>query len=327
MDTNEKEHLDQYELCVDRLFSAVIEASNKGVSFLTAIGEGGSGVPEVRESFGRSSDLRRLKVEKDGARKAFDKSGPHDGKIIRRAEDLLKTDKLLDAAIAEISIGPPVNVGIAVANACDQDASQTAIDDLIESLFNVKFADFPIESRTGEPREALARHHGRLAAFKLFQDVFGRIDTYSGKGPAYYATAVRNEQKRLSRDFEIEDRNFLGLKPKESKDLSKEDRDLIRAANQTADDIDGLATAAAIYNSESPEEIALSREEELSMESFLNRHESELPDDQRLLFEATRGGESMTVARRRLGLPKSTETALRNRFPRWAREWRAQQAS
>jgi hypothetical protein len=318
--TNKNELLDQYELCLKRLFSAVIEASEKRVAFLTAIGKGGSGAPEIRESFGRSSDLQHLQLQKDAARKAFDESGPHQGEITPRAEDLLKTDKLLDAAIAEISIGPPVNVGIAVANACDQDTSQTAIDDLIGSLFNVKIANFRIESRTGEPREGLARHHGRLAAFKLLQDVFDRIDTYSGKGPAYYATAVRNGQKRLSRDFEIEDRNYLGGTPKESRHLSDDDRELIRAANRMAAEIDDPATAAAISDSENPEEIVLAQEEERRMEAKLDQLSGQLSSDQRALLKAWGAGESPTDARRRLGLSKSTENALRNKILRLRRQ-------
>ena len=197
----------------------------------------------------------------------------------------------------------------------------------MRALFNVKFAGASIKSRAGEDSGMLWRHHGRLAASKLFRDVFSQIDTYRGKSRAYYATAVRRGLKRLTRDFEIEDRNTLGLMPKESKDISKEDRALIRAANQEAADTDDLTTAVAIDNSDSPEEIVGEREEVFSMALFLDRHGPELPPDQRALFERWRAGESPTDAREHLGLPMSTETALRNRFKRWAREWRAQQAS
>lgn len=328
MNTNEKELLDQYELCVDRLFSAVIEASNKGVAFLTAIGEGGSGVPEIQENFGWSSELRKLQLEKDASRKAFNESGPHEGRIAQRVEDLHKMDRLLDAAVAEVLIGPPVNVGIAGSFAFERDPSGRKIDQFLESLFGVNFAKKRIAVRGIEDPIGSARHIGHRVAFQFCsRDVFDRVEMLSGKGPAYFAQFLRNEQRRIIRDEEIEDRNHLGGTPKESRDLSDDDRELIREANRNAADIDDLTTVAAIYNSESPEEIALSREEEFSMESFLNRHEPELPDDQRLLFEAARAGESMSVARRRLGLRKSTETALRNRFKRWANEWRAQQAS
>jgi len=327
VNTNEKELLNQYEGCLNRLHSAVIEASKDTFPVITAIGQGGSGVPEIREKFGWSSDLRQLQLEKDESRKAFDESGPHEGQIIPRAEDLLKTDKLLDAAIAEISIRPPVNVGIAIANAFDQETFLTPIDDLIESLFNVKFANFPIESRTGEPREGLARHHGRLAAFQLSHNVFSQIDTYCGKGPAYYATAVRNEQKRLSRDFEIEDRNHLGGTPKESRGLSDDDRELIRALNRTATEADDLTTTATLSSPATPEEIVLAQEEERRIEAELDRRSGQLPSGQWALFESWRAGESPTDARRRLGLTESTEIALRNKILRWRRELQRQEAS
>jgi hypothetical protein len=324
--TSEKELFDQYKHQVKRLYSAVIEGSKEQLPVITAIEEDRSGVREIQEQFQLSSNLQQLKLEKDKARKTFDESGPHQGQIAQPTEELFKIDKLLDAAVEQLSIGPPVNVGIAGAHASDQDTSKRAIDDLVGSLFNVKFAGKPIKSRAGEASGGLWRHHGRLAASKLFRDVFSLIDTYRGKGPAYYATAVRNEQKRLARDFEIGDRDILGLTPKESKDLSKEGRELIRAANQTDADIDDLTTAAALSNS-SPEEIVLAQEEERRMEAELDHRSHQLPPGQLALFESWRAGESPTDARERLGLPKSTETALRNRLKRWAREWRAQQAS
>jgi hypothetical protein len=157
--------------------------------------------------------------------------------------------------------------------------------------------------------------------------VFDRIETFCGKWEAYFARALRNEQGRNIRDEEIEDRNYLGGTPKEAGHPSGEKREEIRTANRMAADTDDPAMAAAIFDSADPEEIALAQEEERRMEAELDRRSGELPSDQRALFESWRAGESPTDARERLGLPKSTEIALRGRFERWAREWRAQQAS
>jgi hypothetical protein len=212
-------------------------------------------------------------------------------------------------------------VGIAGAHASEKDASERAIDDLVGSVFNVRFTGASIKSRAGGGSGQLSRHHGRLAASKLFRDVFSRIDTYRGKGQAYYATAVRKEQKRLTRDFEIEDRDRLGVTPKESSGrLSDDERKRIRALNRTAIETDDLTTAAALSVPENPEEIALAREEERQMEAELDRRSGELPSDQRVLFESMRAGESPTEARRRLELPKSVEIALRNKILRWRRQ-------
>ncbi len=328
MSTNEKELLDQWGRCLDRQFLAVIEAAKRSPLIFTAIEEGHSGVPEIKEQFDDSSNLQQLKLNKDNARKAFDESGPHKGRIAQHAEDLRERDKMLDAAVERISTELPINIGIGGAFAFERDPTGEKIDEFLEALFGVNFAGQRVVISGEEGPVNRDRHLGYRGALKILsRDVFRQAETFYGKGPAYFAQAFRKEQGRIIRDEEIEDRNHLGVTPKESRALIDDDREQIRALNRTATAINDLTTAAAIYDSESPEEIALSREEEFSMESFLNRKESELPDDQRLLYEATRADESMTVARRRLGLPKSTETALRNRFARWAREWRAQQAS
>jgi hypothetical protein len=321
-------YLDEFEHQVDRMWSTLIDFLQKSTpSVIAAIEEGNSGSDEIHLLFEAQSVFQAAKERTDKALRLWIEFEFHPGNISPRAAEVLKTYRVVDAALESRSSDVPVNVGIAGAHASEKDASERAIDDLVGSVFNVRFTGASIKSRAGGGSGQLSRHHGRLAASKLFRDVFSRIDTYRGKGQAYYATAVRKEQKRFTRDFEIEDRNFLGLRPKESKDLTKEDRDLIRAANREAADTDDRTTAAAISISENPEEIALAQEEESSMELFLDRKSPELPDDQKALFECWRAGESPTDAREHLGLPKSTETALRNRLRRWAHEWTAQQAS
>jgi hypothetical protein len=328
MSTNKEELFDRYQQQVKRLYSAVIEGSKEALAFIPAIEQGSSGIKEIQEQFQVSSDLQQLKLEKDEARRAFDESVPHEGQIAQDAEALRELEPVLDAAVEEIATRPPINVGIGGVFAFERDPSGEKIDQFSEALFGVDFTKQRVVTRGDEDPIGSARHIGHRIAFKLFsRDVFDRIETFCGKGKAYFAETLRKEQSRNIRDEEIEDRNFLGVTPKESRHLSKDDREQIRALNQTAAEAEDLATAAAISDSENAEEIALSREEESSMELFLDRKGSELPDDLRLLFEAARAGESMTVARRRLGLPRSTETALRNRFKRWAREWRDEQAS
>ena len=322
MDT--EEYLDEFERQLDRVWSALSDDLQKSpLSVITAIEERNSGSDEIHQLFEARSVLQAAKEAKDEARRLWINSESHPENISPRATDVLKLDGCVDAALEAHSIDVPVNVGIAGAHASDQDTSERAIDDLVESLFNVKFVGASIKSRAGEDSGSLSRHHGRLAASKLFQDVFSQIDTYRGKGPAYYATALRNEQKRLTRDFEIEDRNILGLTPKDSRHLSDDDRDVIR----TAAEDDDLAAAVALSNSENPEEILLAQEEERRMEAELDQRSGQLPSDQRALLESWRGGESPTDTRRRLGLPKSVEIALRNKILRWRRELQQQRAS
>ena len=325
-----EEYLDEFERQLDRVLSVLMDHSQKPpLPVITAIEGQRPGTYEINGLIATWRDLEYAKSEKDKARQLWLESESHREDSSPRAADVLKLDRVIDAALEKLSIDVPVNVGIAGAHASDQDTSERAIDDLVESLFNIKFVGASIKSRAGEDSGSLSRHHGRLAASKLFQDVFSRIDTYRGKGRAYYATAVRKEQKRLTRDFEIGDRNILGLTPKESRHLSDDDRELIRAANQTAPDIDDVTAAVALSNSENPEEILLAQEEEeeWGMGADLDQFSGQLPSDQRALLECWRAGESPTDARRRLDLPKSTETALRNRLKRWGHELRAQQAS
>ncbi len=322
------EYLDEFERQLDRVWSVLRDYLQKPpLPVITAIEGQRPGADEINGLISTWRDLQDAKSEKDKARQLWLELEFQREDISPRATDVLKLDRVVDAALEAHSIDVPVNVGIAGAHASDQDTSERAIDDLVESLFNVKFVGASIRSRAGEDSGTVSRHHGRLAASKLLQDVFSQIDTYRGKGPAYYATALRNEQKRLTRDFEIEDRNILGLTPKDSRHLSDDDREVIRTANRTAAEEDDVTAAVALSNSENPEEILLAQEEERRMEAELDQRSGQLPPDQQALLECWRAGESPTDARRRLDLPKSTETALRNRLKRWAHELRAQQAS
>ena len=327
MSTNENEPLDQYERCLDRLFSALTVPSREQLPVITAIEENRSGVPEIKEQFEVSSNLQQLKLEKDNARRAFDESGPHKGQIAQHAEKLRKWENMLDAAAEEISIGVPINFGIGGLFAFERDPSGEKIGKFLETLLGVNFAREGVAIRGEEDRVGLARHLGHQAAFKfLSRDVFRRAETFVGKGPAYFAQTFRNEQQRIIRDEEIEDRNHLGGTPKESRDLSDDGREQIRALNRTAVDIDDLTTVAALSSSANPEEIVLEQEEERRIEAELNLFSGQLSSDQREFFDRWREGESPTDIRERLGFPMSIETALRNKLKRW-RELRAQQAS
>ncbi len=327
MSTNKNELLDQYERCLDLQFSALTVPSREQLPVITAIEENRSGVPEIKEQFEVSRDLQQLKLEKDNARKTFDESGPHKRQIAQRAEELREWEKMLDAAVEQISTVLPINIGIGGVFALERDPSGEKIDEFVEPLFGVNFTRQRVVIRGEEDPVRLVRHLGRRGALKLFsRDVFRLAETFCGKGPAYYAQALRNEHQRIIRDEEIEDRNHLGGTPKESRDLSDDDREQIRALNRTAVDIDDPTTAAALSSSANPEEIVLEQEEERRIEAELNLFSGQLSSDQREFFDRWREGESPTDIRERLGFPMSTETALRNKLKRW-RELRAQQAS
>jgi len=255
--------LDQYERCLNRLYDGVIENSKEPISVLTAIEQGGSGVGEIRKQFQVSGDLQQLRLEKNEAWKIFDESVPREGQITQRIEDLRKLDKMLDAAVDQISTGLPINIGIGGAFAFERDPSGRKIDQFLKSLFDVDFAKKRVAMRGDEDPIGSARHIGRRVAFQFCsRDVFDRVETLRGKGPAYFAAMLRKEQSRSIRDEEIEDRNHLGGTPKESRGLSKDDRELIRAANQTATENDDFTAAVALSSPATPEEIALAQEEE-----------------------------------------------------------------
>jgi DNA-directed RNA polymerase specialized sigma24 family protein len=159
------------------------------------------------------------------------------------------------------------------------------------------------------------------AFLRVFRRWLDGTAEYTGKPRAYFATAVRNEARRLRRDREVDARNRLGITPRESKDLSDEDRQHHRELNATAAAYDeSMGALGEPYPS--PEEllIALADEEEkrIDLERKLESFRQELPVELAALFDLkVETGLSWREACRRLGLPQSKENALRNRINRF----------
>ena len=152
-----------------------------------------------------------------------------------------------------------------------------------------------------------------MALFTIFQRSQDNPAKYAGKPRKYFATGVWNEVDRLQRDRDVEYRNRLGLTPKE---LNVEDADRARlrdanASDLTLDEIKYVAVDAE------QEELLFSLEAQVEEERRLEQELGSWREDQARIFRrAYEEGLSLSEARRRLGLPESTERALRSRLTR-----------
>ena len=110
----------------------------------------------------------------------------------------------------------------------------------------------------------------------------------------------------------MKERDYLGLTPKESNDLAPKERELRRKITASAGD-----SSECSHPASSPEEILLAAEDERGRRMKIEAFAETLPADLAALLNLWRQDVPPTEARRRLGLPKSRENALRNRLVRY----------
>lgn len=263
--------------------------------------EQGEAYEEFEALFPAHEQLRRCQEAKDRAR---EQARPYlEGKeISERAKELLALERTLDAAMPFCAVALPnfLNLGSAIAFIAD--TSGREVDRAIQEIFRLK----PVLKKSGEVR--------RDGLFELMGRMEKNIDTYAGKPRPYFITALKEESARFHSDREMEERDHLGLTPKESKDLTKDERERRREMVQTAIEVDDRVREAA--EAATAEALLIQAEEERERDRIIEAFIATLPEDQARLLELWSQGISPTEALRRLGLKRSTETALRNRLGR-----------
>jgi hypothetical protein len=205
----------------------------------------------------------------------------------------------------------PSLFGITFAHALEGDPTGGSSDALIENVLGLQ----PVVKHKGEPDECR-----REGAFEVLTSILKRDSTHVTDPLSYYAAGVRKASRRIQRDRALEERDHLGLTPKERR-LSEEERRARRTLNDAAVAFKDWHSSPFSAPTPTPEDIVIELSEQRDRDQEIESILATWPDDQaaiaRLCLET---GASLPQARRELRLPEKAERALRSRLHRWEKK-------